>query len=68
MLARAIPGEEIKFWFARDLQDSLGYFRLENFRTAITRAIESCMRLQETYYKLERRIKSEEKKLVTQSG
>lgn len=41
-LARTIPGEEVEFWFARDLQDPLGYLRWENFMTAIKRAIESC--------------------------
>jgi DNA-damage-inducible protein D len=32
----------LKFWFARDLKDPLGYARWENFLTAIQRAIESC--------------------------
>jgi DNA-damage-inducible protein D len=32
----------VEFWFARDLQDPLGYARWENFTTAIKRAIESC--------------------------
>jgi DNA-damage-inducible protein D len=32
----------IEFWFARDLQEPLGYARWENFLTAIQRAIESC--------------------------
>ncbi|MCP5509991.1 MAG: DNA damage-inducible protein D [Chlamydiales bacterium] len=41
-LAQNVPGEEIEFWFARDLQKSLGYTRWENFTTAIQRAIESC--------------------------
>lgn len=41
-LARTIPGEEIEFWFARDLQDPLGYLRWENFMTSVNRAIESC--------------------------
>ncbi len=41
-LAQNIPGEEIEFWFARDLQEPLGYLRWENFMTAIKRAIESC--------------------------
>jgi DNA-damage-inducible protein D len=34
--------EGIEFWFARDLQESLGYARWENFQTAIQRATESC--------------------------
>ena len=32
----------LEFWFARDLQEPLGYARWENFLTAIKRAIESC--------------------------
>ena len=32
----------IEFWFARDLQDPLGYVRWENFQTAIQRAMQSC--------------------------
>ena len=32
----------IEFWFARDLQSSLGYARWESFQMAINRAIESC--------------------------
>lgn len=34
--------EGIEFWFARDLQEQLGYARWENFQTAIQRAVESC--------------------------
>lgn len=41
-LAQTVPGEEIEFWFARDLQEPLGYARWENFLTAINRAIASC--------------------------
>jgi DNA-damage-inducible protein D len=37
-LAQNIPGEEIEFWFARDLQEPLGYLRWENFFIAIERA------------------------------
>lgn len=33
---------KIEFWFARDLQEPLGYTRWENFLTVIQRAIESC--------------------------
>ena len=32
----------VEFWFARDLQNLLGYERWENFQTAVKRAIESC--------------------------
>ena len=35
-------GENIEFWFARDLMALLGYDRWENFDKAISRAIDSC--------------------------
>jgi DNA-damage-inducible protein D len=41
-LAHDVPGEEVEFWFARELQEPLGYARWENFIVAIQRAIESC--------------------------
>lgn len=41
-LAQITPEERIQFWFARDLQEPLGYAKWENFLTTITRAIESC--------------------------
>jgi len=41
-MAHTIPGENIEFWFARELQNPLGYARWENFSKAIERAIESC--------------------------
>jgi len=42
-LVQAHPDEaNLEFWFARDLQEPLGYARWENFLTAIQRAIESC--------------------------
>lgn len=41
-LAQTVQVENIEFWFARDLQELLGYARWENFITAIHRAIESC--------------------------
>ena len=42
-LVQTLPDDEgIEFWFARDLQEPLGYARWENFLTAIQRAIESC--------------------------
>jgi DNA-damage-inducible protein D len=34
--------KDLEFWFARDLQEPLGYARWENFMTPIQRAIESC--------------------------
>ncbi len=42
-LAQTHPEDkELEFWFARDLQEPLGYARWENFMTPIQRAIESC--------------------------
>lgn len=41
-LVQGIPGENIEFWYARDLQQPLGYARWENFMTAIRRAMEAC--------------------------
>lgn len=41
-LAQTIPDETIEFWYARDLQEPLGYIRWENFIAAIRRAIDSC--------------------------
>jgi DNA-damage-inducible protein D len=41
-LTQEVPGEHVEFWFARDLQEPLGYVRWENFIKAVQRAIESC--------------------------
>lgn len=41
-MAQRAPDANIEFWFARDLQEPLGYIRWENFSTAIGRAISSC--------------------------
>lgn len=41
-LAKTLPEESIEFWFARDLQEPLGYAKWENFLTTIMRAVESC--------------------------
>lgn len=41
-MSQRIPDENVEFWFARELMESLGYTRWENFQTAIKRAIESC--------------------------
>jgi hypothetical protein len=75
-----VPENGIEFWFARDLQEPLGYARWENFIVAISRAIASC---KTTGYnpdnhfrgvtkmvvkKLERRLKTEEKRLEHQAG
>lgn len=34
--------EQVEVWFARELQELLGYARWENFTVAISRAVESC--------------------------
>lgn len=39
---RGENGEEIESWFARDLQEFLGYARWESFLVAIKRAIDAC--------------------------
>ena len=41
-LTQRLPEEEVEFWFARDIQEPLGYSRWENFLVAIQRAIASC--------------------------
>jgi len=33
---------QVEVWFARELQETLGYARWENFMVAINRAVESC--------------------------
>ena len=38
-------GNTIEIWYARELQEVLGYARWENFAGAIGRAIESCKTL-----------------------
>jgi DNA-damage-inducible protein D len=42
VIAHDIPGEEVEFWFARELQEALGYTKWENFSIVIGRAMESC--------------------------
>lgn len=41
-VARMLDEQHIEFWYARDLQEPLGYARWENFLTALRRAIDSC--------------------------
>lgn len=41
-VVQMLEEEHIEFWYARDLQEPLGYARWENFLTAIGRAVESC--------------------------
>ncbi|WP_347340303.1 DNA damage-inducible protein D [Pseudomonas sp. TH06] len=41
-LVQRVPGEGIEFWFARELQEPLGYVRWENFLTVVQRAVASC--------------------------
>jgi DNA-damage-inducible protein D len=64
-LAQTHPEEaNLEFWFARDLQEPLGYVRWENFTTAIQRAIESC---KTTGYKPEHHFRGGTK-LITQGN
>ena len=47
-IAKAVKdddGNTIEVWYARELQEVLGYARWENFVTAVGRAIESCKTL-----------------------
>ena len=41
-LAQVEPSGKIEFWYARDLQEALGYNRWENFENAISRAMQAC--------------------------
>ena len=41
-LSHTIPDENVEFWFARELQEPLGYAKWERFNDAIQRAIVSC--------------------------
>jgi DNA-damage-inducible protein D len=41
-LAQEIPGEDVEYWFARDLQTVLGYAQWRNFQEVIAKAKESC--------------------------
>jgi len=48
LIAKAVKdddGNNIEVWYARELQEVLGYARWENFVTAVGRAIESCKTL-----------------------
>lgn len=42
-LSHRTTNDDVEFWFARDLMEPLGYSRWENFQTAISRAIDSCV-------------------------
>jgi DNA-damage-inducible protein D len=65
-LVQAHPDEaNLEFWFARDLQEPLGYARWENFLTAIQRAIESC---KTTGYKHEHHFRGVTKMVALGSG
>ncbi len=41
-VVRRVPGENIEFWYARDLQELLGYDSWTNFSIALRRAISAC--------------------------
>ena len=42
VLSRKAPDEDVEFWFARELQEPLGYAKWERFKDAIQWAITSC--------------------------
>ena len=42
VISQRLPDEDVEFWFARDIQEPLGYSKWENFQTAIKKAIQSC--------------------------
>lgn len=64
-LSQRIPNEDIEFWFARDLQEPLGYSKWENFQTAIKKAIESC---KATSYIIENHFKLVKKEITHGKG
>ena len=41
-LSQTLPEDEIEFWFARELQEPLGYAKWERFKDVIYRAMTSC--------------------------
>ena len=41
-IVNVMPDSSLEFWYARDLQEALGYDRWENFNKVIERAIVSC--------------------------
>lgn len=41
-LVRGTTEENIEYWFARDIQEPLGYARWESFNNVVLRAIDSC--------------------------
>ena len=41
-LSHTLPDDDIEFWFARELQESLGYAKWERFKDVIQRAMTSC--------------------------
>ncbi|MFH0725176.1 MAG: hypothetical protein V2B19_02290 [Pseudomonadota bacterium] len=48
-LGHRIPDADVKFWFARDLQEPLDYIKWENFLTAVKRAFESSEAIGDVY-------------------
>lgn len=41
-IVQAIPDSEVEFWYARDLQQILGYTEWRNFLKVVEKAKESC--------------------------
>ena len=64
-LVRIVQDENIEFWYARDLQEPLGYARWDNFLTAIRRSIDSC---KTTGYKLDDHFRGVTKMVSVGSG
>ena len=41
-IVHIVSDSEVEFWYARELQEALGYDRWENFKKVIEKAITSC--------------------------
>jgi len=41
-VTQSVPDQNVEFWFARDIQEPLGYARWENFLAVVHKAITSC--------------------------
>ena len=73
LIAKSIKDDEgntIEVWYARELQQVLGYARWENFVVAVGRAMESCKTLGinvSSIKKVERRVAKDEKSMLKES-
>jgi len=41
-IVHIVIDSEVEFWYARELQEALGYDRWENFKKVIEKAVTSC--------------------------